>query len=145
MSNNATTVPATTTTAELGLTNDAVRPSYCSFKADTKEAKVKLYKAMTQADKRLSDCINSTILVKDVFFEEASIVNTETGEVTKTPRIVLFDKDGTSFACVSFGIMNALKRMFAVFGEPTWDEPIAVKVIQINNKDRKMLSLDVVL
>lgn len=128
----------------LSLTSGGNHTSYCSFTAETREDKVKLFKAMSTADKKLSDCINSIIEVKDVFMEIVNMTNTETGEVTATPRIVIFDTKGVSYSCVSFGIMNALKRLFTVFGEPTWSDGIKIKVVQLTNKERKMLSLEVV-
>lgn len=142
--NTNTAEMAISTNNEMSLTSATNQTSYCSFTANSKAEKIKLFKAMSAADKKLSDCINSTIEVKDVFMEIVNMTNTETGEVTPTPRIVLFDKDGTSYSCVSFGIMNSLKRLFVVFGEPTWEDGLKMKVVQISNKDRKMLSLEIV-
>ena len=117
--------------------------SFVSFKAETHEEKVKLYNAMSNPDKKLADCINSTILLKDIYCEMIPMVNEETGEVNNTPRIVLIDKDGKSYQAVSFGIFNALKRIFDVFGVPTYETPLAVRVIQITSGKNKMLSLAV--
>ena len=117
--------------------------SWVSFTADTHEEKVKLYNAMSNPDKKVADCINSTILLKDVYCEMIPMVNEETGEVSNTPRIVLIDKDGHSYQAVSFGVFNALKRIFDVFGTPTYETPLAVKVIQISSGKNKMLSLAV--
>ena len=114
-----------------------------SLKNDTKEEKQILYKAMSNPDKRLGDCINQVIHVKDLFMEEVEMTNEETGEITKCPRIVLIDEDGVSYQSVSFGIFNALKRVISVFGNPTWEDPIPLKVIQVTRKEKKMLSLDV--
>lgn len=130
---------------ELNIMDGTSAPSYCSFNPSDKAGKIRLYKAMTNSDKKLSDCINSTIDVVDVFMEMVNLVNKDTGEPVASPRIVLFDKEGTSYSCVSFGVMGALKRLFMVFGEPTWEDGIKLKVVQINSRDRKMLSLEAVL
>ena len=98
---------------------------------------------MSNPDERLSDHINQVLLIKDVYMEKVDMVNEETGEISECPRIVLVDADGVSYQAVSFGVFNALKRIFQVFGKPTWEEPIKMKVIQINRKEKKMLSLDV--
>ena len=119
------------------------KSSFTSLKNETNEEKQIMYKAMSNPDKRLGDCINQVIFAKDLFMEEVNMTNEETGEVTTCPRIVIIDKDGTSYQSVSFGIFNALKRVISVFGSPTWEQPIPLKVIQVTRKEKKMLSLDV--
>ena len=45
-------------------------------------------------------------------------------EKTIAPRIVLIMEDGQSYACVSVGVFQSLKRMFTLLGTPdTWAEP----------------------
>ena len=119
------------------------KSSYTSLGNTTNEEKQILYKAMSNPDKRLGDCINTVIYAKDLFMEMVDMTNQETGEVTSCPRIVIVDKDNVSYQSVSFGIYNALKRVISVFGTPTWDEPIPLKVIQVTRGEKKMLSLDV--
>lgn len=119
--------------------------SYCSLVAETEDEKLTLYNAMNNPDKRLGDCINEKINVKDVFVEVVKCENRETGEKQSCPRVVLIDENGVGYQCVSIGIFSALKKLFAVFGEPgTWAKPVTVKVKQISKGDRKMLTLDVV-
>ena len=122
---------------------DVKSQAYTSLGNETRDEKALLYKAMSNPDERLSDHINQVIAVKDVYMEMVDMINEETGEIVTTPRIVLIDENNISFQCVSFGVFNALKRIFQVFGEPTWEEPINMKVIQIQRKEKKMLSLDV--
>lgn len=117
--------------------------SFCSMKADTQEAKMKLYNAMNNPDKRLGDCINKTINAKDLYVEIVSCTNEETGEVTPCPRIVIIDDKGVSYQCVSIGIYSAIKKIIQVFGAPTWEKPIKLEVIQITKGSRKMLTLNV--
>lgn len=119
------------------------KASFTSLKNETNEEKQILYKAMSNPDKRLGDCINTVIMAKDLFMEQVEMVNQETGEIQVCPRIVIVDKDGLSYQSVSFGVFNALKRVIQVFGNPTWDEPIPLKVIQVTRGEKKMLSLDI--
>ena len=119
------------------------KSSFTSLKNETKEEKAVLYKAMSNPDRKLGDCINQVIYAKDLFMETVEMTNQETGEITTCPRIVIIDKDNVSYQSVSFGIFNALKRVISVFGSPTWEEPIALKVIQVTRGEKKMLSLDV--
>lgn len=116
--------------------------AFCSFKANTTEEKAKLFEIMNNPEKRLADCINMTIYVKDLYCEVVNCTNSETGEVTQQPRIVAIDKDNIGYQCVSIGIFSAFKKLISIFGEPTWNEPIPLKVKQITKNTRKMLTLD---
>lgn len=119
------------------------KSSFTSLKNETNEEKQILYKAMSNPDKRLGDCINMVIEAKDLFMEQVEMTNQETGEITTCPRIVIVDKNGVSYQSVSFGVFNALKRVISVFGSPTWEQPVPLKVIQVTRGEKKMLSLDV--
>lgn len=117
--------------------------SFCSLKAETPEEKATLFRIMNSPEKRTSDCINQTILVKDVYCEVVQVTNKETGEVNTCPRVVLVDKDGIGYQSVSFGIYSSLKKLFQVYGVPTWEEPVPIKVIQISREKNKILSLTI--
>lgn len=117
--------------------------SFCSLRAETPEEKATLFRIMNSPEKRISDCINQTILVKDVYCEVVNVTNKETGEVNTCPRVVLVDKDGIGYQSVSFGIYGSLKKLFQVYGVPTWDEPVPVKVIQISREKNKILTLTI--
>lgn len=120
--------------------------SYCSMVAQTVEDKAVLYNAMNAPDKRLKDCINLDINIKDVFVEVVNCINKETGIVEKCPRTVIIDDKGVGYQCVSLGVFSALKKLFAVYGEPSvWEKPLKVKVKQINKSaDKNILTLEVV-
>lgn len=117
--------------------------SFCSLKAETPQEKATLFRIMNSPEKRISDCINQTILVKDVYCEVVQVTNKETSEVNTCPRVVLVDKDGIGYQSVSFGIYGSLKKLFQVYGVPTWEEPVPVKVIQISREKNKILALTI--
>lgn len=114
---------------------------YVSFKPETDEQKAALYKAMSQPDRKMSDFINTKIKVTDLYIEVVEIADEETGEVNQLPRVVLFCEDGTTYASISKGIFNAIKRLCAVYGMPHWEKPIPLKIIQTTAKNRKFLNL----
>lgn len=122
------------------------RTSYCSLTAQTEEEKAVLFNAMNAPDQRLKEHINEVIRLKDIFVEVVYCTNEETGVVSPAPRIVLIDDNGVSYQCVSKGIFGAVKKLFAVYGEPqNWADPIPVKIKQIIlSKDKNVLSLEVV-
>lgn len=116
---------------------------YCSMTANTPQEKAALYNAMNNPENRLGDCINQTIRVKDIFLEVVNCTNEKTGEVKACPRIVLIDDKNKGYQCVSIGIFSAVKKLFEVYGEPTWSTPVPVIVKQITRGERKMLTLNV--
>lgn len=117
---------------------------YCSMQAKTEAEKAKLFNATNNPDKRLADCINTVIKVKDVFVEAVECVNKETGERETCPRIVLIDTDGNGYACVSLGVFSAIKKLFGIYGEPNaWSSPLPIMIKQITKGERKMLTLNI--
>ena len=124
--------------------NDQQSPSFCSFHPDTNADKARLYRAMTNPDHKLNECINQEIPLQDVFVELVNMTNSETGEIQKVPRCVLFAADGQTYAATSTGIYNALRRLFAVYGVPHWDEPIPVVIRQLQMGAKRFYTLDVV-
>ena len=118
---------------------------YCSMDVKTEADQMNLFNAMNNPDARIADMINMVIAVKDVFVEVVNCTNTETGEVTACPRIVLIDDKGKSYQAVSIGIYSAIKKAFMSFGVPTWEKPVKFKVTQITKGDRKMLTLTAII
>lgn len=120
------------------------KTQYCSLVPKTDSDKALLFKAMNNPEKRISDCINTTINVKDVYVEVVQCVNKETGELQDCPRIVMIDDKGVGYQCVSIGMFSALKKVFSVYGMPTYEKPLPVKIVQITKGERKLLTFDVV-
>lgn len=144
--NPTTTAPAALTAAEesaallAGLDTDAAPVAYCSMTAETMEQRKILYNAANNPDHRLSEMIGQSITVKDIYVEAVQLLNTETGEVQTAPRCVLITPEGESYACVSSGVLGAIKKLFAVFGQPCeWPEPLAVTVKQIDKGNGKRI------
>lgn len=121
----------------------SAQTQFCSMSAETQEEKAKLYNAMNNPEKRIGDCINMTINAKDLYIEVVNCTNEETGEITACPRIVIIDDEGVGYQAVSVGIFSALKKVVQVFGAPTWETPVKLKVQQITKGARKMLTLNV--
>lgn len=120
--------------------------AYCSLAPETIEEKTRLFNAINQPAAKLSDMIGKQIEVSDVFCEVIQCVNEKTGEVTKAPRIILFDNNGNSYSCVSVGIFGSLKKIFAIFGEPReWEAPLRFEVRQIERGGgKRILSLNLI-
>ena len=117
--------------------------AYCSLKANTIEEKKKLYNAQNSPDGKLADMINMEIDVKDVYVEIVKLTDQNTGEEINAPRIVLIDKDGKSYQCVSVGIFKCLAKIFNLFGTPdTWKTHLTLKVKQVKTNKGSALTLE---
>ena len=105
---------------------------YCSLPADGSMAsKARIFNAVNSPDKKISECIGETLLLKDIVAHNILLTDDDTGEVIEAVRMVLVDADGTSYEAVSGGLANAVQRILGIFGQPnTWEAPIPVKVIQ---------------
>lgn len=123
--------------------SEASPTTYCSVKGGDRESKKMVYNAMNNPTHKVGDYINKKIAIKDVLAEEITLTNEETGEPQKAIRVVLIDDKGESYQAVSTGVYNAIKNLIAVFGAPTWDDPIEVIVKQISLGKNQMLTLEV--
>lgn len=113
-----------------------------SLNAQTTKEKKALFNAMNVSDDALGDHVGETIVIKDYIAHNVKIENED------AVRIVLIDVDGKSYSSVSTGLVQAITKIFAIFGQPDeWDEPMAVKVLEKkSSKDskNKFLTLELV-
>lgn len=118
----------------------------CSIKpeaGDKASAKV-VYNAMNNPTYKLSDFINKKIKVENVLIEVNDIMDEETGELTRAPRVVLIAPDGTSYSAISKGIFNSVKNAYAALGEAPWSGGIEFEVKQQKVGRGNMLTLQMV-
>lgn len=131
------------------LMNPATSQMFCTLVDDgTPKSKAKIYNAINNPDKKLSDVIGETIELKDIVAHMIELVDEETGEYLQTLRTVLIDSKGVSYEAVSGGVANAVSRLIQIYGQPnTWTEPVKVKARQkaTRNGNNKVTTLEVVL
>lgn len=119
--------------------------SFCSVNMAGDRDKAKLvYNAMNNPEFRVADFINQEINVTDVLIETTEIGNEETGEISVVPRVVLIDDEGKAYQSVSVGMFNAVKNLIFIYGEPTWDPALTIKIKQRAVKNGSMLTADIV-
>lgn len=107
--------------------------SYCSFVPQTQADKVKFFNAINSPQKRLRDCVNMEIKLKDIYAERCEFVNKETGEAMPGVRIVFIDADGVSYQAASKGVFTSTQKLLQILGEPAlWEEPVTVVPKQIS-------------
>lgn len=113
---------------ELTLFNGNGNRIYCSKIVEKEEEKKDLFNALETCDALLNDCVGEEINIKDVYCEEREVTDEETGEIKKKYRTILFDVSGQTYATGSYGIFNIMKKLFAIYGFPTWENGVKVKV-----------------
>jgi len=118
---------------EITVKNDNLMEStkskiFCSVVADTEESKKALFNALEECDALLNNCEGQEINIKDIYIECYDKVDEKTGEVKVKYRTIIFDVSGQTYATASYGIYNIFKKIIAIYGMPTWEEGIKVKV-----------------
>ena len=104
------------------------------------------YNATSNPANKLKEHVNEVLSLVHVSVEcvEVSKEDAPEGKAI-APRIVLITEDGQSYACVSVGVYQSLKRMFTLLGAPdTWTEPVKIKPVLISTKKGQVLSLNLV-
>lgn len=112
--------------------NDNKQKIYSSINATTAEEKKKIYNALESCDALLNDLVGKEINIKDFYIEENH--RDEVDEITKETKLkvkyrtILFDTEGKTYATGSYGVYNALRKICLVYGYPTWEDGILVRV-----------------
>ena len=117
---------------------------FCSFSPDTIEGKKALYKAITNPEHKITDFVGKEIVIRDVVVATCQFVDEETGETTPGNRTILIDTNGVSYGCSSTGVFNALRNLIAIFGNPTWEDGLTVRVGQISKGLNRIITLEIV-
>lgn len=112
---------------ELTLFNNAGGRTYCSKITNNEEDKKELFNALETCDALLNDCVGQEIDIKDVYCEEREVTD-ENGETRKKYRTILFDMNGQTYATGSYGVFNIMRKLMAIYGMPTWEKGLKVKV-----------------
>ena len=137
-------------TYEIG-TASASAPVFSSLKTETFEDKEKIYNITNHPDYAISDYINKTIEVKDIYVDINPRLNRDEddpnfGTYEDKPRTILIDVNGKSYISgVSIGIFQSVREIIRIFGHPsTWPRPIKVMPVNIKASRGNMLALEIV-
>lgn len=128
----------------MSMSDSTHKAPYCSMRVESVEDKKKLFNYVNNPSKRVGDCINEVIEIKDIYIAEIDIVNKDTGEVSVCPRTILISSDGQSYQAVSVGVFNAIRNLIFMLGDPmTWDAPVPIKIKQITKNTNSILTFEV--
>lgn len=119
---------------------------YTDMNLADRSAAVAFYNATSNPANKLKEHINEVLSLVHVSVECVEVSKEDTSDdKVIAPRIVLITDDGQSYSCVSIGVYQSLKRMFALLGAPdTWTEPVKIKPVLISTKKGQVLSLNLV-
>lgn len=112
-----------------GTSPDMVKGMYCSVHADTQEARLDIYEAVSNS-RALDDLVGSYIEVENVIIQPVELTNINTGELEQRNRIVLMTPDGEAYGCSSRGVEMSMKNLFSIVGCPPWTPAIKLDVIK---------------
>lgn len=116
--------------------------SICTMDRSTTEAKKMFFNAVQNPSSKVSDYINRTLTIKDVYMERAEY-DSDNG-VTQGVKTVIITPDGEGILANSMGIAKALYGIFDIFGMPSeWDEPMTVMVKQIDTTKGRYFKLEI--
>lgn len=113
---------------ELTLFTGVKAQTFCSKVVEKEEEKKELFNALETCDALLNDCVGQEIIIKDIYCEEKEVIDDESGELKKKYRTIIFDMNGQTYATGSYGIFNVIKKLISIYGLPTWEDGIKVKV-----------------
>lgn len=117
---------------------------YTDMNLSDRSAAVAFYNATSNPVNKLKEHVNEVLELSHVSVECVEVTNDDDEKVV-APRVVLITADGQSYACVSVGVYQSLKRMFTLLGTPdTWTEPVQIKPVLISTKKGQVLSLNLV-
>ena len=118
--------------------------AFCSAKPKTDKEKIALYNAVNNPTQRLKEAVNIKIPMKDLYAENVTITDSNTGEFIDRTRLVVIAADGTSYQSVGVGVFGALKKIFGIFGTPEhWETPLVVTPRMITTAKGQTVTLDV--
>lgn len=101
----------------------------------TRADRIKLYNAVANAEKKVSDLIGETITVVHMVAHPTKMLDDATGELRDLTRVVLIGPEGESYHSMSNGVVQSMKRICDIVGAGPWeDEPLVIKVKQINTQ-----------
>ena len=135
--NTAMTAPST---VQLAAEVMQTGMSYTDYNTSDRQAAVAFYNAVSNPTGKLKEHVNEVLDMAHVSIEVAEL---KTGELA--PRIIIVTADGNSYQCVSIGVYQSIKRIFALFGTPdSWAEPLKIKPVLTSTAKGQVLSLQLV-
>ena len=94
-----------------------------------------MVKCLGTADKRSDDVLNQILTIKHVLAHNVDLVDSQTGEVTPSVRIVLVTMDNETIGTVSKGIFSSLQSITSIVGQPPYDQGLRVRIKPVTTRN----------
>jgi hypothetical protein len=138
-----------TQNAEGKFVRKAVYQPFSSIVPETKEQKISMLNLLSGDDEKtqpLGEHIGAHISVSNVIFNPYDKVNEETGEIEYGVLTYLVTPEHVVYVTSSKSVYFSMKRIFQVFGEPTYQEgeEITVKVVKKQGQNFKYTDIQIV-
>ena len=116
--------------------------AFCTLDMENADRKTKaqIANALNNPDHTVKSMVNKTIKVKNFLIEVAEILNDDTGEIDRVPRIILFDEKNETYLAHSIGMFNAIRSACRTFGNAPWDDPLNFEICEKPTKNGFMLT-----
>lgn len=122
--------------ADVNILTEANTQFFCSIPNDgSRASQVKVYNAINNKGDSLDDHKGEVLEIVDVACHPVTLLDENTGEVVNALRVILVDKNGKNYDAVSQGIVSSLQKVFAIVGQPSYNPPLKLKVVE--QKTRK--------
>lgn len=107
---------------------------YNSIKGEDFEARKKTYSAVSSA-KKIRESLGKKINLENIIVQPIEVADENTGEISKQPRVILIDADGTAYYGISGGLFRSVGDVIGMLGEPeTWPAPLPVVVKEMQGR-----------
>lgn len=129
--NEPTNTPVNQASPERGgqLVNPRPVHRNTSIALDTREAKMKLFKASQSADVTVDTLGDRSFFAVDWMVHPKQMVDRDTGEVREAMRTVFWMEDGRTLEMFGVAIPECIANFEAVFGQAPWDPPQAFEIV----------------
>lgn len=127
--------------ASLSFDTDDQDLVFCSVPAETRSQKIAVYNLLAGDSAALIDTLNTPLDIQHVIAHKITTTDAQTGEISNLVRVILVAVDGASYAAVSFGILNSLKKLFKILGPPPFDPPITLMAYQARTANNRQVML----
>lgn len=121
----------------------AMRRLYSSIKGTDIATRLEILKAVNEADP-IADHLGEVIELRHIVVQAVDTVDEKTGEPQSYERVILVSDDGKAFVGSSKGLMNSVRTILGVLGEPeTWGMSIPVTVTEEGPRGRQFFRVNI--
>ena len=97
-----------------------------------------LLSCLQNCDARLVEQVNVPLELTDYMAHNIQVANGKGGELVDAVRLVMIDKDGTTYECVADTLVQSLGSLMFAYGQPPWSPPLKVAVRSTQKNTRNI-------